>query len=95
MGHLDELRGKTVYLDSNLFIYAVEGFTEHADFTAALFAAIDRAILIEAARLRSSLRIRLPNAIHVATAMLAACELFLTNDQRIRTPDPLPSRMLG
>jgi predicted nucleic acid-binding protein len=47
---------------------------------------IDRDILTEAARIRAELGLKLPNAIHVATASMSACNVFLTNDQRLRTP---------
>jgi predicted nucleic acid-binding protein len=47
--------------------------------------AITREILIEAARLRSEVRtLRLPDAIHHATARIAACDILLTNDERFR-----------
>jgi predicted nucleic acid-binding protein len=132
MAALDELRGKTVYLDTNIFIYAVEGYEPERAFIQALFAAVDRqelvavtseptlaellvkpfelgrrdvvaihsdlvqhtdrltvppvdrAILVEAARLRAILGVPLPDAIHVATA---GCEAFLTNDRRLKVPD--------
>jgi len=44
---------------------------------------INRTILIESARLRSTTNLRLPDAIHAATAMLSGCETFLTNDKRL------------
>jgi predicted nucleic acid-binding protein len=47
---------------------------------------IDRDILLTAARLRASLDIRLPDAIHVATALRAHCSIFLTNDKRLKLP---------
>src|SRR3954470_23613442 len=44
-------------------------------------ASVDRETLIRAARLRSLRRsLRLPDAIHVATAELADCGIFLSND---------------
>jgi predicted nucleic acid-binding protein len=45
---------------------------------------VTREILIEAARLRSLSRIKLPDAIHVATALQKGCSSFLTNDDRLR-----------
>ena len=42
MGRIDELAGTTVYLDTNVFVYAVEGFAEYRAFLTELFAAIDR-----------------------------------------------------
>lgn len=45
---------------------------------------VSRDVLIEAARLRASLSIKLPDAIHAATALLTRCSTFLTNDQRFQ-----------
>lgn len=117
MGGVDALIGKGVYLDANVFVYAVEGFPEHQPFVDELFRSIDdghiaavtseltlaevlikpletrrddvvaiykellqssehlnvvpidRAVLASAARLRAGLGIKLPDAIHVATAI--------------------------
>lgn len=48
---------------------------------------IDRHILTVAARLRTELGVKLPDAIHIATAQSAACTVFLTNDRGIRLPE--------
>ena len=45
---------------------------------------ISQAILKEAARLRGVTSLKTPDAIHVATATISNCTLFLTNDTRIR-----------
>ena len=50
---------------------------------------VGRAILLEAAGLRARLKLRLPDAIHVATALAARCEIFLSNDRKIRLPGDL------
>lgn len=50
---------------------------------------VDRSILVAAARLRAQLTLRLPDAIHVATALAADCELFVSNDRRVRLPDSM------
>lgn len=131
MGFVSSLSGSSLYIDTNIFIYAFEGFPEYADKLRELFEAIDsgdvkavtseltlaellvkpfmdantqrqsfyrdtiqnsdllsvcpvsRDILIDAARLRSLSSLRLPDAIHVATASSAGCTFFLTNDRRI------------
>ena len=44
-------------------------------------AQISRDVLIEASKLRAGSRLRLPDAIHVATALKHGSEAFLTNDQ--------------
>lgn len=46
--------------------------------------AIDRAVLIEAASLRAVRKsLRLPDAIHVATARLSACTHIVSDDRRL------------
>lgn len=46
--------------------------------------AVTKVLLIQAARLRATTRLKLPDAIHAATAREAACDVFLTNDGRIK-----------
>lgn len=125
--------GQRVYLDTNVFVYAVEGYPQFAQEIRALFRAIDecqvhavtseltlaevlvkpladknaelcrlyettlwtsrglsvlpvtRAILRDAAQLRASTGVRLPDAIHLATATVAGCDSFLTNDQQLQS----------
>ena len=134
MAGVADLLGKAVYLDTNVFIYAVEGFARHRSMIGELFHAIevghvdavtseltlaealvkplevgwqdtadlyaeliqssgqlivipiDRSILVDAALYRAQLGIKLPDAIHVATAVAAGCEVFLSDDRRIKTP---------
>jgi len=45
---------------------------------------VTREILVEAARLRGLSRIKLPDAIHAATALQQGCSSFLTNDDRLK-----------
>jgi len=45
--------------------------------------AIDRNVLFLAAQLRGALKLKLFDAIHVATARLAKCDHFLTQDERL------------
>ena len=56
---------------------------------------IDRTVLIEAARLRATTALRLPDAIHMATARLAGCRTFISNDQRLRVNAGLDVVVLG
>jgi predicted nucleic acid-binding protein len=134
MAILEKFPGGKVYLDTNVFIYAVEAVAEYAVAIEALFGRIEdgsivaatseltlaevlvkpleagrhdiakiyqdmltssawlsvlpveRAILIEAARLQFELTVRLPDAIHVATAVRAGCAAVLSNDRRLRVP---------
>jgi predicted nucleic acid-binding protein len=129
---LSDLAGQHVYLDANIFIYALE---RHPDYLARLdqlFAHIDagdntastseitlaeclvkpfadnnldrqqlyqaaiasrrnfdvvpvsRAVIVHAARLRALHKPRLPDAIHLATALAAGCQTLLTNDNLIK-----------
>jgi predicted nucleic acid-binding protein len=135
---MNNLAGKTLYLDSNIFIYFVEGIEQwerpakyviklidegqcagvvselalaeclvkpklddRPDVIATylrmmgpgtnLFSApISREILIEAADLRAKHKMRLPDAIHMATARLANCAVFITNDTRIQGSIGMP-----
>jgi predicted nucleic acid-binding protein len=47
---------------------------------------VTRDLLVEAARLRGLSRIKLPDAIHAATALQRGCTSFLTNDDRLTIP---------
>jgi|WetSurMetagenome_2_1015567.scaffolds.fasta_scaffold1381852_1 uncharacterized protein len=44
---------------------------------------IDSAVIEKATAIRASLRLKVPDAIHVATAMLASVAEFWTTDQRL------------
>ena len=70
-------------------------------YEAALFQAdlrllpITQDILREAARLRATIPgLRTPDALHAATALLAGCSLFLTNDAGFRRVPGLPLAVL-
>ncbi|MHB0976455.1 MAG: type II toxin-antitoxin system VapC family toxin [Candidatus Aquicultorales bacterium] len=47
---------------------------------------IDDEIAKLAARLRVSLRLKTPDALHLATAQSAGCSLFVTNDRALKRP---------
>ena len=128
MGLVSAIQGNRVYLDTNVFIYALEGFPPldaelqdlfkaigRGDFdgvtseltiaealvkplkdgnTALIDAydttlqdrpyfhllAITQTILREAARLRGTTSLKLPDAVHLATAEQAGCTTLVTND---------------
>jgi predicted nucleic acid-binding protein len=46
---------------------------------------VSRDVLVEAAHLRATTTLRLPDAIHAASARLGGCGRFVTNDARFRT----------
>ena len=128
---MTRLQGRVVYLDTNVFVYAVEGVEPYASALRPLVEAIaageqqavtseitlaevlvrplresdtvrqaefdvavrtrggltvvpvSRPVLVEAARLRALTRLKLPDAVHAATARQSGCEAFLTNDTGI------------
>jgi predicted nucleic acid-binding protein len=51
---------------------------------------ITQPILREAARLRAATNLKTPDALHAATALLAGCVLFVTNDVGSRVVPSLP-----
>lgn len=133
MGRVSAELGRRAYLDTNIVIYAVEGFAGVADKLRALLQAMDdleivavtseltlaevlirplqdrnlkvqqayrtfltptpalevipisRDILEEAARVRATTKLKLPDAIHLATAKLNGCDSFLTNDDSFKS----------
>lgn len=137
MGLLTAIRGDRIYLDTNVWIYAVESYPSFIQDLTALFQSIDqghqvaitselslaevlvkplreknqarqdaykraivnrknvfvlpvlRELLIDAAQIRADIGLKLPDAIHVATAVRSQCTTFLTNDDRLKSLDSL------
>ena len=56
---------------------------------------ITQPVLEEAANLRATLNFRTPDAIHVATALLNGCVLFVTNDSGFRRISDLAVAVLS
>ena len=131
MALVDELLGKRVYLDANIFIYALENLLPYAKALMPVFAEFERGriipvtsalsmsevlvkpfqedrldkvqefrdffcrsekllladisldILESASRMRALHGVRLPDAIHLATAQAEGCACFLSNDKRL------------
>lgn len=50
---------------------------------------ISREVLRKAAEVRVTLGNKTPDAIHVATAALADCEVFVSSDRRLRVPQDM------
>jgi predicted nucleic acid-binding protein len=134
MGIIELFKGKKVYLDTNLFIYILEGYSEYNEFFSDFIRGLEnhdfvcftseltlaellvptfkkkksqllvkykemlnnsdfvtliptiQEIYIRSASNRANFGLKLPDAIHVASAQIVGCDLFLTNDQGIKTP---------
>lgn len=56
---------------------------------------ISQDILIEAAKVRARTSIKLPDAIHLATAIGAGCTAFLTNDRQLKKVTDIPVILLS
>lgn len=132
MGLLTALQGGRIYLDTNVWIYAVESYPAFIQELTLLFQNVDqgnyiaitselslaevlvkplqeqnqarqqaykqaivnrknvfvvpvlRELLIDAAQVRAGTSLKLPDAIHVATAVRSQCTTFLTNDARLK-----------
>jgi predicted nucleic acid-binding protein len=141
---IERISGPRVYLDANVFIYALEGYLPYTRILADLSDRLDRGeirgvtseltlaetlvrpmqlgdsgleaayetalspsgfldvvpigseILRRAARIRATEQgLRLPDAIHAATAVLSGCASFLTNDFGLRKLDGIEVVMLS
>ena len=53
-------------------------------------APVDESILRSAAQLRSTTKLKTPDAIHAATAISCGCTMFLTNDRGFQNTPRLP-----
>lgn len=56
---------------------------------------ITRKILVEAARFRAQTKNKLPDCIHLATALVNECDIFVGNDQRLNTDGKINSVILA
>ena len=94
-----EMNGMTesrIYLDANVFIYAIEGSDDIAGRLRRLFdlfrrifdlQPVNRDILIETAEYRRTVgNPKLPDAIHAVTAIRGGCQTVLSSDSRLRLP---------
>ena len=143
MGRIDELIGKSVYLDTNIFVYFLEGMSPFNEAMKKIFQSIEnsdihavtselslaevlvkpfsdkndflirkyeelfvskasfevlpikRNVLIEAAKVRFKNGCKLPDAIHIATALAEKCSYFLTNDKRFGKTSGIQTLLLS
>lgn len=56
---------------------------------------ISRSILMEAAQVRADTQLKLPDAIHAATALRTNCTTFLTNDRQFQRVTDIPVVLLS
>jgi len=132
---LRKINGKNVYIDANIFIYAIEGNEEYKEKISALFSRIIETksmiitseltlteclvkpysendnvsvsnyeayiknsdflmlkplplkLLKKSAQLRGIYKNKLPDSIHLATALSENCNVFITNDVKIKVPN--------
>jgi predicted nucleic acid-binding protein len=69
--------------------------TAFSELSALQVVPVSRHVLQEAARLRAGCGLKLPDAIHAATAMVSSCTTFLTNDARFLSVGELPVALLS
>lgn len=143
MGLLKALHGDRIYLDTNTWIYALEGYSAFRPELTQLFGQIRagtlrgvtseltlaellvkpfrdqdlaqqtrykkaianrqnffivpvlRDLLIDAAEVRANTQLKLPDAIHAATALRTDCTTFVTNDRQLKKLTNIPVVLLS
>ena len=143
MGLLEALEGDRIYLDTNTWIYALEGYSAFRPQLMLLFEQMQagtltgitseltlaellvkpcrdqdleqqaqykkaianrknffimpvlRDLLIDAADVRAKTQLKLPDAIHAATALRTNCTTLLTNDRQIKKLPDIPVVLLS
>jgi len=78
--------------EDELSIQHYERYIKNSEFLKVK--AVTRTILKEAARNKAIYRNKLPDSIHLATAMHSGCAIFVTNDANIRSPDNITMLVL-
>lgn len=99
--HIDDRRVEAVTSEITLAECLVKPFADKDVFAVETYVSflsgrlglpvipISRQILLSAAQLRAETGLKLPDAIHAATAKWANCNAFLTNDRGIKKLDGL------
>ncbi|WP_035984291.1 type II toxin-antitoxin system VapC family toxin [Leptolyngbya sp. KIOST-1] len=143
MGLLEAIQGDRIYLDTNAWIYALEGYSAFRPELTQLFGQIQagalrgvtseltlaellvkplrdqdlaqqarykkaianrqnffivpvlRDLLVDAAGVRANTQLKLPDAIHAATALRTDCTTFLTSDRQLKKLTDIPVVLLS
>jgi len=75
---------------------SIELYTENLQTSDFLkMSPVSRDVLIQASSLRASLKNKMPDSIHVATAVIEQCDVFIGNDTGIKTPETLTNIILS
>ncbi len=83
-GFASELTMLEVLSDKKLQASQISIVQDFLQSTTVTFLAINSQVLLEAARLRrQDSNLKTPDAIHIASAMLAGATYFITNDQKL------------
>jgi predicted nucleic acid-binding protein len=68
----------------------VEAFSAWFDAASMLTVVpVSRSVLVRAAELRAQSSMKMPDAIHVASADLSSCDVIVSHDRRLHLPPPL------
>lgn len=54
---------------------------------------VSRTVLLEAARIRAGTGVKLPDAIHIATANISQCDAFVSNDRRLASANTMEFKL--
>lgn len=99
IAELDELGCTVITSELTLAECLVKPFAENDKQSQAVYKAsvknsdfmkvkpVTRKVLIEAARLRSVFKNKLPDSIHLTTALESGCDIFVGNDKKIKVGD--------
>lgn len=75
---------------------AIEGFKHYLQSSESMqMCQITREILVRSAQVRSELNLKLPDAIHMATAIEHACQVFVSHDKKLKAPDGMLRLAMG
>ena len=56
---------------------------------------VSRSVLIDASRLRSLAKNKLPDSIHLSTALQCGCDIFVGNDKKLKTTEEIEKIILS